>query len=109
MSLAKLGREYLSKNPNATADDLVEHCGFKKSYAIVFMHEYKRKSVKKTRTVKKDVEVVKNPTHGAEVLRKELAKAHDRIDELEIHLSTLIHQAIGYRAVISFLEDKLED
>jgi hypothetical protein len=98
-NLAKQGREFLEKYPSATAKDLVEKLGFKKSYATVFLHGYKRNLESK---------VVQEPSQGQKAVRDELVMAFKRIEFLEIQLANLEHQVIGYEAVISYLESKLD-
>lgn len=98
-NLAKAGREFLEKNPNATAKDLVDSLGFKKSYATVFLHGYKRNLKSK---------VTQEPSQGQKAVRDELVMAFKRIEFLEIQLENLLYQATGYEAVISYLESKLD-
>ncbi len=98
-NLAKAGREFLEKNPSATAKDLIERLGFKKSYATVFLHGYKR-------NLKSNV--IQEPSQGQKVVRDELVMAFKHIEFLETQLANLEHQAIGYEAVISYLEHKLD-
>ena len=98
-NLAKEGRDFLAKNPNATVQDLIDSLGFKKSYATVFLHNHKRKLESK---------VVQEPNQGQKAVRDELVKAFKRIEFLEIQLKNLAHQITGYEAVISYLEHKLD-
>jgi len=98
-NLAKAGREFLASNPNATAKDLMSKLGFKKSYATVFLHSHKRKL---------ENNVAQEPSQGQKVVRDELVMAFKRIEFLEIQLANLEHQVIGYEAVISYLESKLD-
>jgi len=89
----------LEKNPNATANDLVEKLGFGKAYANTFMHV--RKKTMKSNSLDE-------PNKGKEVVRNELVNAFKHIEFLETQLANLEHQAIGYEAVISYLEHKLD-
>jgi hypothetical protein len=98
-NLAKQGREFLEKYPSATAKDLVEKLGFKKSYATVFLHGYKRNLESK---------VVQEPSQGQKAVRDELVMAFKRIEYLELQCENLLYQATGYEAVISYLESKLD-
>jgi hypothetical protein len=98
-NLAKAGRDFLAKNPNAKVQDLIDSLGFKKSYATVFLHNHKRKLESK---------VVQEPSQGQKAVRDELVKAFKRIEFLEIQLENLAHQITGYEAVISYLEHKLD-
>jgi hypothetical protein len=107
-NLAKAGREFLEKNPNATVEDLVDSLGFKKSYATVFLHNHKRKVKQKYVPLAGDPTPDKAPTNGQNVARDELVKAFKRIEFLEIQLENLAHQITGYEAVISYLEHKLD-
>jgi len=107
-NLAKAGREFLEKNPNATAKNLVDSLGFKKSYATVFLHNYKRKVKQKYVPLAEGSTPNKAPTSGQNVVRDELVKAFKRIEFLEIQLENLLYQATGYEAVISYLESKLD-
>ena len=107
-NLAKAGRDFLAKNPNATVQDLIDSLGFKKSYAAVFLHNHKRKVKQKYVPVAGDSAPDKAPTNGQNVARDELVKAFKRIEFLEIQLENLAHQITGYEAVISYLEHKLD-
>jgi len=98
-NLAKAGREFLEKKPNATVEDLVDSLGFKKSYATVFLHGYKRNLQSKA---------TQEPSQGQKAVRDELVMGFKRIEFLEIQLANLEHQIIGYEAVISYLESKLD-
>ena len=107
-NLAKAGRDFLAKNPNATVQDLIDSLGFKKSYAAVFLHNHKRKVKQKYVPVAGDSAPDKAPTNGQNVARDELVRAFKRIEFLEIQLKNLAHQITGYEAVISYLEHKLD-
>jgi len=89
----------LEKNPNATANDLVEKLGFGKAYANTFMHVHKKIMQSNN---------LEEPSKGQKVVRDELVMAFKRIEFLETQLANLEHQAIGYEAVISYLEHKLD-
>ena len=98
-NLAEAGREFLEKHRSATAKDLVERLGFKKSYANVFLHGYKRKL---------ESSVMQQPNQGQKAVRDELVMAFKRIEYLELQCENLLYQATGYEAVISYLESKLD-
>ena len=98
-NLAKAGRDFLAKNPSATTKDLVEKLGFGKAYANTFMYVHKKTM---------QISNLEDPSKGQKVVRDELVNAFKHIEFLETQLANLEHQTIGYEAVISYLEHKLD-
>jgi len=65
----------------------------------------------KTKTTPKKVDWEKLAKHLQVALRDEFAeneKLNTKIGDLQFEIANLKHQAIGYRAVVSYLENKIE-
>ena len=97
---------YKQANPTHKPSDVAKACGVTTAYVYQVLHNAK----KKVKAVKPVV-----PTEGQETLRKEIKRLNEDIDgwkELYISASEALGQleqdVIGYRAVISYLQGKLD-
>jgi hypothetical protein len=97
MSLAKKGRLYLEKFPDATAVDLVENCGFGLSYARFFISDQKRKKYNEEYLKDRPKRTPRPPTVDWE----------QNYRGAMMHVTSLEKQIIGYKAVINYLEHQL--
>jgi hypothetical protein len=95
MSLAAKGREFLEKNPEAKASDLVKHCKFGIFYARSFVSAHRRKLIDKEFVDQFKTEVPPEPNW------------HERFKGAVMHINSLEKQIIGYKAVIDYLEHQL--
>lgn len=95
---------YKEANPTHKPSDIAKACGVTNAYVYQVLHNAKKKAVKP---------VV--PTEGQDTLRKEIKRLNEDLDgwkELYISASEALGQleqdVIGYRAVISYLQGKLD-
>ena len=110
MTKSKTIREYKEANPTAKAKDIAKACGVATAYVYQVLHNAKKP--KKTKAVKAVQPTT--PTEGQKIVRKELDRLNAEADGWrDLYLSTLdeleqLHSdAIGYRAVISYLQGQL--
>jgi len=104
MNLAERGRDFLEQYPDATAIDLIEHCGFKLPYAKTFLWSERNKPVDRqgilNKKAKKHLEdILKMPPAPTDWKMKYDAAVH--------HIRKLEEQIIGYKAVIDYLEHQI--
>ncbi len=99
-------RGYKEANPTHKAKDIAKACGVTTAYVYQVLHNAKKK---------KPVAQEEKPTDGQKIVRKELDRLNDECEGWrDLYLSTLdeleqLHQdAIGYRAVISYLQGQLD-
>ena len=97
MNLAEMGRLFLQEHPDAQAEDLVENCGFKLSYAKVFIPAEKRRKEILERVAR---DKAAQAQHSSRNWEQEYNSAVSHINHLE-------KQIVGYKAVINYLEHQL--
>lgn len=104
MTKAKQIRGYQEANPTHKPKDIAKACGVTTTYVYQVLHHAKKKAVKP---------VV--PTEGQDVLRKEIKRLNEDLDgwrELYLSSAEALTQyeqdVVGYRAVISYLQGKLD-
>ena len=102
MTKAKRIRAYKEANPTHKPKMIAESCGVTTAYVYQVLHSAKKK---------KPVA----PTQGQDVLRKEIKRLNEDLDGWrELYLSAheslgqLEQDVVGYRAVISYLQGKLD-
>lgn len=116
---ADRARAFLKENPNATASMVAEAAGFTPGSASVFLAKHRRK-LNKSQTKKKPgrppknsankpAEVVKVDSKEIQALKREIIELQETIEEVVSRSVNLMHQNIGYEAVISYLESKIEE
>ena len=107
MTKAKRIRAYKEANPTAKPSDIAKACGVTTAYVYQVLHSAKKKAVKAVKPVA--------PTQGQDTLRKEIKRLNEDLDgwrELYLASSEALTQyeqdVVGYRAVISYLQGKLD-
>jgi predicted transcriptional regulator len=89
--------EFISTNPSVNVDEIVNVCGVTKDYANTV--------IKIFRDAKKAVNVSTSTPHSEESFDAHLYK---KVTKLNEEIVDLQQDILGYRAVISYLEHKLE-
>ena len=120
MTKSKQILAYQEANPTHKPIDIAKACGVATAYVYQVLHKAK----KKPKNVKLVAEA--NPTKGQEVLRKEIKRLNDLIEgykwassmnakeQIEQdridreYVQQLQNDIIGYRAVISYLQGRLD-
>ena len=116
MNKAKQIRGYKEANPTHKPKDIAKACGVTTTYVYQVLHHAKNKKVKPVAS--KNVV----PTQGQQVLREEIDRLHAEIANLDIlddvndsiivqhaaEIEQLKSDIIGYRAVISYLQGRLD-
>jgi len=106
MNLAERGRDFLEQYPDATAIDLIEHCGFKLPYAKTFLWSERNKPVDRQGILNK-----KAKKHLEDILKMPpVPPSPDwkmKYDAAVHHIRKLEEQIIGYKAVIDYLEHQI--
>jgi hypothetical protein len=107
MTKAKQIRGYQEANPTHKPKDIAKACGVTTTYVYQVLHHAKKKAVKAVKPVV--------PTEGQDVLRKEIKRLNEDLDgwrELYLSSAEALTQyeqdVVGYRAVISYLQGKLD-
>ena len=107
MTKSKQIRAFKEANPTASFDGIAVACGVNKHYVYQVLHNAKKKAVKAVKPVA--------PTQGQDTLRKEIKRLNEDLDgwrELYLASSEALTQyeqdVVGYRAVISYLQGKLD-
>ena len=102
MTKAKQIRTFKEANPTAKPKDIAAVCGVTTTYVYQVLHHSKKK---------KPVA----PTEGQDTLRKEIKRLNEDLDgwrELYLASNDALTQyeqdVVGYRAVISYLQGKLD-
>ena len=110
MTKAKQIREFANNNASATPQEIADACGVTRIYVYQVLHKMKNKKVKAIKSMKPVV-----PTQGQDVLRKEIKRLNEDLDgwrELYLSSAEALTQyeqdVVGYRAVISYLQGKLD-
>jgi hypothetical protein len=95
---------YKEANPTHKPSDVAKGCGVTTAYVYQVLHNAKKKAVKKP--------VV---SEGQDILRKEIKRLNEDLDgwrELYLSSAEALTQyeqdVVGYRAVISYLQGKLD-
>jgi len=97
---------YKEANPTHKPSDIAKACGVTNAYVYQVLHNAKKKAVKAVKPV---------VSEGQDTLRKEIKRLHEDLDGWrELYLSAhealgqLEQDVVGYRAVISYLQGKLD-
>ena len=97
---------YKEANPTHTPSDVAKACGVATAYVYQVLHSAKKKAAKAVKPV---------VTEGQDTLRKEIKRLNEDLDgwrELYLASSEALTQyeqdVVGYRAVISYLQGKLD-
>jgi hypothetical protein len=107
MTKAKQIRGYKEANPTHKAKDIAKACGVTTTYVYQVLHNAKKKKPVASKEM--------TPTEGQKIVRKELDRLNtesegwrdlyfDAIEEVD----QLTQDAIGYRAVISYLQAQID-
>ena len=106
MTKAKQIRGYQEANPTHKAKDIAKACGVTTAYVYQVLHSAKKKAVKAVKPV---------VSEGQNTLREEIKRLNEDLDgwrELYLASSEALTQyeqdVVGYRAVISYLQGKLD-
>ena len=106
MTKAKRIRAYKEANPTAKPSDIAKACGVTTAYVYQVLHSAKKKAVKAVKPV---------VSEGQNILREEIKRLNEDLDgwrELYLASSEALTQyeqdVVGYRAVISYLQGKLD-
>ena len=106
MTKAKRIRAYKEANPTAKPSDIAKACGVTTAYVYQVLHSAKKKAVKAVKPV---------VSEGQNTLREEIKRLNEDLDgwrELYLASSEALTQyeqdVVGYRAVISYLQGKLD-
>ena len=109
MTKAKRIRAYKEANPTVKPSDIAKACGVTTAYVYQVLHSAKKKAVKAVKAVKPVV------SEGQNTLREEIKRLNEDLDgwrELYLASSEALTQyeqdVVGYRAVISYLQGKLD-
>jgi len=104
--LSKTIRAHKEANPQLTAKQIAETLGTTPVYVSQVLHNAKKKAVKAVKPV---------VTEGQNTLRQEIKRLNEDLDGWrELYLSAhealgqLEQDVVGYRAVISYLQGKLD-
>ena len=97
---------YKEANPTHKPSDVAKACGVATAYVYQVLHSAKKKAAKAVKPV---------VSEGQDVLRKEIKRLNEDLDgwrELYLASSEALTQyeqdVVGYRAVISYLQGKLD-
>jgi len=97
---------YKEANPTHKPSDVAKGCGVTTAYVYQVLHNAKKKAVKAVKPV---------VTEGQNTLRQEIKRLNEDLDGWrELYLSAheslgqLEQDVVGYRAVISYLQGKLD-
>ena len=109
MTKSKQILAYKEANPTHKPSDVAKGCGVTTAYVYQVLHNAKKKAVKAVKAVKPVV------TEGQNILREEIKRLNEDLDgwrELYLSSNDALAQyeqdVIGYRAVISYLQGKLD-
>jgi hypothetical protein len=107
MTKAKQIRGYKEANPTHKPSDIAKACGVTTTYVYQVLHNAKKKKPVASKEM--------TPTEGQKIVRKEIDRLNtesegwrdlyfDAIEEVD----QLTQDAIGYRAVISYLQAQID-
>ena len=107
MTKAKQIRGYKEANPTHKAKDIAKACGVTTTYVYQVLHNAKKKKPVASKEM--------TPTEGQKIVRKELDRLNTESEGwrdlyfgvLE-EVDQLTQDAIGYRAVISYLQAQID-
>ena len=106
MTKAKQIRDFQKTNPTASFHDIARECGVKRTYVYQVLHNAKKKA--------KPVAPM-TPTEGQKIVRKEIDRLNtesegwrDLYFSILEEVDQLQQDAIGYRAVISYLQAQID-
>lgn len=106
MTKSKQILAYKEANPTHKPSDVAKGCGVTTAYVYQVLHKANKKAVKAVKPV---------VTEGQDTLRKEIKRLHEDLDgwrELYFSSAEALTQyeqdVVGYRAVISYLQGKLD-
>ena len=96
MTISKKVRDYKAANPDATDKEIATACETSALYVYQILRPKK---------VKKPTEVIrKEIIEGQQILRKEILGLNKQIEKI----AQLENDIVGYRAVISYLQGRLD-
>lgn len=110
---AAKARAYMAEHPNATPTELAGATGFTVGSASVWLaknfpkNTKKKKRVKVRKVVKSDKQVDAQKQALKSIASAEINFLKNKIEGLEVEVASLQYQAIGYRAVISYLQERV--
>jgi hypothetical protein len=110
MTKAKEIRACKEANPTHKAKDIAKACGVTTTYVYQVLHSAKKKAAKKPVASKE-----MTPTEGQKIVRKELDRLNEEAESWRDlyftafeEVEQLQQDAIGYRAVISYLQAQID-
>jgi len=114
---SKAVRDYMEANPTATANEVSVACSTSAQYVHQIKHSMKKKAEKPTRvyrkttivkTVEPTIVKVKRPAKEDPLLSNvDISNLIEQMVDMENKIESLEDNAIGYKAVIDFLEFQL--
>jgi len=107
MTKAKQIRDFQKANPTASFHDIARECGVKRTYVYQVLHNAKKKKPVASKEM--------TPTEGQKIVRKEIDRLNTECEgwrDLYFNILEEVDQlqqdAIGYRAVISYLQAQID-
>jgi hypothetical protein len=107
MTKAKQIRGYKEANPTHKAKDIAKACGVTTTYVYQVLHNAKKKKPVASKEM--------TPTEGQKIVRKELDRLNEEAESWRDlyftafeEIEQLQQDAIGYRAVISYLQAQID-
>ena len=101
---------YKEANPTHKPSDVAKACGVATAYVYQVLHKAKNKAAKKPVASKE-----MTPTEGQKIVRKELDRLNEEAESWRDlyftafeEIEQLQQDAIGYRAVISYLQAQID-
>ena len=122
MTKAKQIREFQKANPTASFHDVARECGVKRTYVYQVLHNAKKRTIKAIKGMDFSKTKKLPPNDGQKVVREEIGRLHAEMANLQIldevnetiiknnkrELEQLKNDIVGYRAVISYLQGRLD-
>jgi hypothetical protein len=107
MTKAKQIRGYKEANPTHKPSDIAKACGVTTTYVYQVLHNAKKKKPVASKEM--------TPTEGQKIVRKELDRLNEEAESWRDlyftafeEIEQLQQDAIGYRAVISYLQAQID-
>ena len=107
MTKAKQIRGYKEANPTHKPSDIAKACGVTTTYVYQVLHNAKKKKPVASKEM--------TPTEGQKIVRKELDRLNEEAESWRDlyftafeEVEQLQQDAIGYRAVISYLQAQID-
>ena len=107
MTKANQIRDFKQANPTAIPKDIAAVCGVTTTYVYQVLHNAKKKKPVASKEM--------TPTEGQKIVRKELDRLNEEAESWrDLYFTTfeeveqLQQDAIGYRAVISYLQAQID-